>query len=156
MGHPLMFRDDDFGLAEVRRICLALPEAHETISFGRPWFRVKTAFAVFGGGTSGAERRMYPSSLLFHPDADTRLALLEDPRFFVPAYMGPGGWMGLDLLAAPVDWQEVAELVDESYRHTAPKRLVAELDARAGGADTDAPAGGADTGSPAAGRDPSA
>ena len=128
MEHPLMFRDDDFGLAEVRQICLALPEATEKISFGRPWFRVKTAFAVFGGGTSGPDKRMFPSGLLIHPDADTRLALLEDPRFFVPAYMGAGGWMGLDLLAAPVDWQEVAELVDESYRNTAPRRLVALLD----------------------------
>jgi hypothetical protein len=132
MEHPLMFRDDDFGLAEVRRICLALPEAHEMISFGRPWFRVKKGFAVFGGGTSGPEKQMFSSGLIVHPDADTRLALLEDPRFFVPAYMGPAGWMGLDLLAAPVDWQEVAELVDESYRNTAPKRLVAQLDARAG------------------------
>ncbi|WP_246852694.1 MmcQ/YjbR family DNA-binding protein [Naasia sp. SYSU D00948] len=132
MTHPLMFTEDDFGLAEVRRICLALPGATETISFGRPWFRVKTAFAVFGGGTSGPERRMFPSGLIVHPDADTRLALLQDPRFFVPAYMGPSGWMGLDLLAAPVDWQEVAELVDESYRNTAPRRLVAQLDERAG------------------------
>ncbi len=144
MEHPLMFRDDDFGLAEVRRICLALPDAHERISFGRPWFHVKTAFAVFGGGTSGPEKRMYPSSVLFHPDADTRLALLEDARFFVPAYMGRGGWMGLDLLAGPVDWQEVAELIDESYRRTAPRRQVAELDARAGRADSRSPAAGRD------------
>jgi|tagenome__1003787_1003787.scaffolds.fasta_scaffold20462806_1 hypothetical protein len=135
MAHPVMFSEDDFGLREVRRICLAFPEAHEALSFGRPWFRVKTAFAVFGGGTKGPEKRMFPSGLLFVPDADTRLALLEDPRCFVPGYMGPSGWMGLDLLAAPVDWHEVAELVDESYRNTAPKSLVARLDAEGGPAD---------------------
>jgi hypothetical protein len=85
---------------------------------------------VFGGGTRTPEPRQYPSSLLFLPDADTGLALLQDPRAFVPAYFGPKGWMGLDLTAAPVDWDEIAELVEESYRNTAPKRLVALLDAR--------------------------
>jgi predicted DNA-binding protein (MmcQ/YjbR family) len=135
MSHPLMFTPDEFGLAEVRRICLAFPEAQETISFGRPWFRVKTAFAVFGGGTRGPEKHQYSSGLLVLPDADTRLALLEDPRCFVPGYMGPKGWMGFDLLAAPVDWHEIAELIDESYRNTAPRRLVALLDAEGGPAD---------------------
>jgi hypothetical protein len=130
MEHPVMYADDEAGLAEVRRICLALPEAHETLTFGRPWFRVRKTFAVFGGGTKGPETRMYPSSVILLPDPDTRLALLQDPRAFVPAYFGPNGWMGLDLTAAPVDWQEVSELVEESYRNTAPKRLVAFLDAR--------------------------
>ena len=54
-------------------------------------------------------------------------------RFYEPAYLGPSGWVGLDLRAcgAPgdVDWQEVAELIDTSYRLTAPARLVRELDA---------------------------
>jgi hypothetical protein len=130
MEHPLMFGDDDPGLADVRRICLALPEAQETISFGRPWFRVKTAFAVYGGGTSGPDKRYVPASILFLPEEDTRRALDQDPRFFVPGYVGPKGWRGLDFEAAPVDWQEVAELVDESYRNTASRRLVALLDAR--------------------------
>lgn len=135
MIHPVMFTEEDFGLREVRRICLAFPGANESLSFGRPWFRVKTAFAVFGGGTSGPEPRSFPSGVLFTPDAETRLALLEDPRFFVPGYLGPHGWMGLDLLAAPVDWREVAELVDESYRRTAPRKLVAVLEAHGGPAD---------------------
>ena len=38
----------------------------------------------------------------------------------------PVFWMGAD----DVDWGEVAELVEESYRGTAPKKLIAELDAR--------------------------
>jgi hypothetical protein len=40
----------------------------------------------------------------------------------------PGGdWIGVDLDAAS-DWDEVAELLDASFRMTAPKRLIAELD----------------------------
>jgi hypothetical protein len=128
MDHPIMYQGDDFGLAEVRRICLAFPEARETVTFGRPWFRAKKTFAVFGGGTKAPDGRMFPSAVIFLPDPGTRLALLEDPRAFVPSYFGPNGWMGLDLTAAPVDWQEVTELVDESYRNAAPKRLIALLD----------------------------
>ncbi len=81
------------------------------------------------GGTKGPEGQLFPSAVIFLPDPDTRLALLHDPRAFVPASFGPNGWIGFDLTAAPMDWQEVAELVEESYRNTAPKRLVALLDA---------------------------
>jgi predicted DNA-binding protein (MmcQ/YjbR family) len=44
--------------------------------------------------------------------------------------MGPSGWLGLDFTAAEVDWDEVRELVDASYRLVAPKRLIKELDSR--------------------------
>jgi hypothetical protein len=33
-------------------------------------------------------------------------------------------------LDVPVDWDEVAQLVADAYRMVAPKRLLAELDAR--------------------------
>ena len=45
------------------------------------------------------------------------------------------GWLGLSFHVVGrvdrVDWDEVAELVDASYRLTAPAGLVEELDARA-------------------------
>ena len=51
-----------------------------------------------------------------------------DPgRYFVPAYLGARGWVGLWLDLPEVDWEEVAELVTESYRLVAPKGLVARL-----------------------------
>jgi hypothetical protein len=49
-------------------------------------------------------------------------------RFFVPPYVGPKGWIGIELEGGP-DWDEVADLIEESYRMTAPKRLAAQLDA---------------------------
>lgn len=56
----------------------------------------------------------------------------SDPtRFYLPAYIGPRGWVGLRLDVGEVDWREVADLVADSYRLTAPKRLAA-LVGRAG------------------------
>ena len=48
-------------------------------------------------------------------------------RFFVPPYVGHHGWVGL-WLDGEIDWDELADLVDESYRMTAPKRLSAQLE----------------------------
>jgi hypothetical protein len=43
--------------------------------------------------------------------------------------LGPSGWLGFDLAATKkVDWNEVAELIDASYRLVAPKKLIARLD----------------------------
>jgi predicted DNA-binding protein (MmcQ/YjbR family) len=65
---------------------------------------------------------------MVRPDPDDDPALRQDPRFWVPAYLGPSGWLGIDL-DDDTDWQEIAELVDASYRVTAPRGLVTELDA---------------------------
>lgn len=65
-------------------------------------------------------------------DDDPGLAelLLRDERFFVPACYGPHGWLGLDLAAGPTDWLEVRELVETSYRNTAPPKSVRRLGMR--------------------------
>lgn len=125
-----MFDDADPILARVRRIALAFPEATEKISHGRPTFSAPKMFAVYGGSRknpSGPHTR-YDHGLLVKVDDSERQALQQDVRFFFPAYLGPFGWLGLDLDAAAVDWEEVGELVDASYRLQAPARLVRRLD----------------------------
>jgi len=52
-------------------------------------------------------------------------------RFFRPPYVGHRGWIGI-YLDIEVDWDEVAGVVYRAYRHVAPKRLLAKLDAGAG------------------------
>jgi predicted DNA-binding protein (MmcQ/YjbR family) len=69
----------------------------------------------------------HDASLLVLPDPEDYEALAQDERVYRPAYLGPYGWLGLDLTLG-MDWTEVAELLDASYRRTAPRRLVAELD----------------------------
>lgn len=120
-------------LIRVRQICLALPGAAEKASHGRPMFFTTKGFATYGAHLRGDHHSTALSrAVVILPDADERPALLEDPRFTVPAYSGPAGWLALDLTAGRPNWSEVAELVDMSYRNTAPARLVAELDAGRG------------------------
>ncbi len=129
-----MFDASDAHLGHVRQLCLALPGAGEKISHGRPNFFTTKVFATFGGSLKGDHfAPVARRALLFLPDAAEREALVQDERFFVPAYVGPSGWLGLTFHGFEVDdvdWDEVAELIDMSYRNTAPARLVSELDAR--------------------------
>ena len=128
MSHPARYEPDDRYLARLRAICLALPEAAEKDSHGHPNFYTKKVFAVFGGvvkGDHGSHR--WSQSVLVLPDLLSREASLSDQRFFVPGYYGPYGWIGLDFRAAEVDWDEVADLVEQSYRNTATARLVRQL-----------------------------
>lgn len=126
-----MFRDDDPGLAQVRRIAHGYPGAYEKVSHGRPGFFVSKMFAMYGGSSKATgEMRAVPHALLFKADDSDRQALEQDQRMFQPAYLGPSGWLGLDFTLATVDWDEVGELIDASYRLVAPKRLVTVLDER--------------------------
>ncbi|PSK98216.1 putative DNA-binding protein (MmcQ/YjbR family) [Haloactinopolyspora alba] len=123
MTHPRMYSDDDPYLAELRRVCLAFPEAAEVEAWGRPTFRAgKKMFALFGGDDE------HPYAVIVKADPAERRALLDDGRFYVPPYHGPSGWVALDFTAADVDWDEVRELVDASYRQVALKRMLTALD----------------------------
>jgi predicted DNA-binding protein (MmcQ/YjbR family) len=131
MPHPIMFRDDDPRLAEVRTIALSFPDAFEKISHGRPAFFVSKMFAMYGGTVKPAIKGdyiQYPHSIMVKVDEGDRRALEQDKRFFHPAYLGPSGWLGLDLTAKKVDWSEVRELIDASFRMVAPKKLIRQLD----------------------------
>lgn len=126
-----MFRDDDFGLADVRRIALGFPGAFEKISHGRPVFYANKSFVWYGGSAKPemkAEHVSYPYSILIKPSETERPALEQDRRFFFPMYLGPAGWLGFDLTAAEPDWTEVAELIDTSYRLVATKKLITQLE----------------------------
>jgi predicted DNA-binding protein (MmcQ/YjbR family) len=48
-------------------------------------------------------------------------------RFFVPPYVGPSGWVGV-WLDGRVNWNELADLLRDSYALVAPKRLRAQLE----------------------------
>jgi predicted DNA-binding protein (MmcQ/YjbR family) len=128
--HPPMFDEGDPYLLRVRELAERLPGADAKVSHGRPAFFTKKVFAYYGGSLKvDGEWVQHEHSLMILPDPGDRQALLEDARTYVPAYLGPSGWIGIDLDDS-TDWDEVAELLDASYRLTAAKQLIAELDAR--------------------------
>lgn len=124
-----MFDDADPYLARIRAVALAFPDAAEKISHGHPAFYTTKVFAYFGGSVKvDGEYVQHARSLIILTDPGEREALLEHPDSYVPAYLGPSGWLGIDLHPG-TDWAEIAELLDASYRLTAGKRRVAALDA---------------------------
>lgn len=122
MTHPRMYSADDPLLARVRSISLALPEATEVEAWGRPTFRARKIFAVYGGGSDDH------GGLIFKPDPAEAPSLRADRRFFIPPYFPT--WLCLDLAGDGVDWAEVSELVQSSYRQVALRRMLSALDAR--------------------------
>lgn len=55
-------------------------------------------------------------------------ARLDPERFYLPPHIGSRGWFGMRLDRGRVSWREVAELLERSYRLTAPKTLLKKLD----------------------------
>lgn len=113
----------DDALARLRAICLALPEAEERETWGAATFRVRDKiFALARGGGDA------PSAVCCKapPGVQEMLLAADSTRFFSPPYVGHKGWIGAHL-SASTDWDELEDLVVESYRMTAPKRVAALL-----------------------------
>jgi hypothetical protein len=107
-------------LERLRTICFALPQVTEKVTWETPTFRVREKiFAMFVDGDHGDDR----VALWCKAPAGAQEVLVgaAPERFFVPPYVGHKGWIGVRL-GVDVDWDEVAGLVEDSYRMTAPKR----------------------------------
>ena len=115
-------------LPKLRKISLSLPEAHEVEAWGAPTFRVKNKlFAMYAeAGNHHGEGR---ASVWIKSDKENQALMIrtQPEKYFKPAYVGPSGWVGIRLDRDP-DWKEVGELMRDSYRLIAPKRLLKVLD----------------------------
>jgi len=111
-------------LARLRKICLDLPEAFETTTFGHPTFRAgrsgKKTFAVF-------ENYRGEDTICVKATHEDQALLVLDPRFFVAPYVGKHGWTSMRT-GGGVDFREVEELVRESFRLVAPRSLLKKLE----------------------------
>ncbi len=123
MAHPRRPNRRPQMLEKVRAACLALPETSEKEAWGGPTFRVKGRMFVMYLDDHHGDGRL---ALWVNADADARDALIEaDPaRFFVPPYMGPRGWLGVRL-DKRLAWKRIAEIIEEAWCRTAPKRVLA-------------------------------
>jgi predicted DNA-binding protein (MmcQ/YjbR family) len=114
---------DPRALDSLREICLGLPQATEKPFGGHssPAFRVRDKmFLVVAESGESLTCKV--------PPGEQQLLIASDPnRYFVPKYVGSKGWVGVRI-DEDMDWAEVAELAEESYRLIAPKSLSAQLD----------------------------
>ena len=110
-------------VARIKELCLALPEAVEKPFGGHtaPSFRVGDKLFVMTSEDGTTMTCKAP------PGVQQALVAAAPDRFFVPRYVGHKGWVGARL-DVEHDWDEIAELIEDSYRMTAPKRLAALLD----------------------------
>ena len=108
-------------LRKLRRICLSLPDTHETLTWGKPHFRVADKiFAGFG------EDKGTPV-VGFKLEMGHAKQIIRDPRFWPAPYVGHKGWVSMKL-AGIEDWDELRSLIFESYRLIDPKRSFARME----------------------------
>jgi hypothetical protein len=114
-------------IERIRAICLDLPEVVEKPFGGHtaPAFRIRDKLFVFTSEDGSFLTMKAPKG------AQEALVASDPERFFVPAYVGPKGWVGVRLdVASPPDWDEVREMIMESYCLIAPKRLASVVEQR--------------------------
>jgi hypothetical protein len=122
MGKPRRSPADD-AYEHVREICLRFAAAEEKLSHGAPSFHLRgKMFLMFIDDHHGDGRiAVWCKSTL----EEQRRRVESDPaRFFVPPYVGPKGWVGVNVGAANTDWIELSILVEEAWTSVAPARVL--------------------------------
>jgi len=122
--HPKVTIDEAI-LAQLREICLSYPEAVEAEAFGAPTFQVRAKNFVMLHRPEGRTALWCKAP----PGAQAAYVQSGPARYYAPPYLGTKGWIAawLDPEADP-DWPEIEEIIDQSYRLIAPRRLIARLD----------------------------
>jgi hypothetical protein len=114
----------------VRELCLAFPGVEEFESHGSPNYRARLGarkgkvFAVWALNHHGDGH----VALWLNTPALEQSRLLAMPHVYKPAYVGPSGWIAVELNKG-VSWKRVCELVYMAYANSSPAKLVASVPA---------------------------
>ncbi len=113
----------------VRRTCLALPEVSERLSHGEPTFFIREKKSFLTLLVDGHHDSVFPHLVCAAGHGVQSALITERPEeFFVPAYVGHRGWIGVRLDRS-VEASEMVALCEDAYRTVAPASLRARLDA---------------------------
>ena len=114
----------------VRELCLAFPCVEEFESHGAPNYRAREGsrkgrvFAIFVLNHHGDG---HVALWLNTPAMEqSRLMAAATKHIFKPQYVGPSGWIGVELNRG-FSWKRVIELVHMAYVNSSPPKLVAQL-----------------------------
>jgi hypothetical protein len=108
-----------------QELCLGFPGTEEVLSHGQPSFKVGgKAFASFslnhhGDGRVALNVRSPAGAQQLHTE-------MEPQYYFVPPYVGPKGWLGIELTQG-LDWKTIANRVREAWDNVAPAQLAKSL-----------------------------
>lgn len=123
---------EDPRLVRLTAVCLALPEATREAHGQHAGFLVrKKTFAWFLNNHHGDG--IVSVTCKVGPGDNAALTRAQPERFYLPAYLAHRGWVALRLDIGEIDWDEVSELVADSYRRVAPKRLASLVKLPEGG-----------------------
>jgi hypothetical protein len=112
-------------IAKVRTICARLPEC--TVEGDQHKIAVRGRTMAWHTVDHHGDGRV--SLAVKAPRGENSALAAADPeRYFMPRYVARHGDVGIHLDTRDVDWGEVADLLLESYRLSAPKTLVKLLD----------------------------
>lgn len=115
-------------LERLTAVCLALPEAKCERESRHATYRVKKkVFAYFLDNHHGDG--IVAACVKGDKREHARAIAAEPKRFFLPAYIGARGYLGIRLDTRRVDWKGVADRVAAAYRSVAPKKLVEKANA---------------------------
>lgn len=119
----------EVALERTQAIVARLPDVERSDNPLGCYFLVRRK--IFAQVATAIDRRGQPATIVaMRPDPEEREALIAMGH----PYFSRGPWderLGriAVLIEAATDWDEIADLVIDSYRLTAPKKLVAQLDA---------------------------
>jgi predicted DNA-binding protein (MmcQ/YjbR family) len=109
-------------LTRLRKICLALPEAHEVEAWGEPTFRVNNKlFAMYASATNHHGAGHHAVWVKSTPINQSLMIAAKPNRYFSPPYVGPSGWVGVRL-DGRVNWKELADVLRDAYDITVAKK----------------------------------
>ena len=110
-------------LERLRSVCLDLPDTKETMTWGKPHFRVGEKIFCGCGESQGGPQ------IGLKMERDESKRMMRVPGIEKAAYSRPGdGWVSIDPGQFD-DWDEIERRIVDSYRLIAPKRTLARLDA---------------------------
>lgn len=113
-------------LERTRAVISKWPETSEKISHGSPtWWGGKKTFASFHDNHHGDGR----VALWVKAPLELRddLVATNPAGLFVPPYVGPSGWIGIELDGS-VPWTVIEDMLLRGYKMVAPKRALRALE----------------------------
>ena len=120
--------DSEYRRERLIEICATLPEVtYEPVVNGHIVFRIRKknfAYYLFDHHGDGMISFCCKSSF----SEQRRLIRSDAETFFVPAYVGSKGWVGIRLDLDEVDWETVTDLARQAYQSTAPRKLAALIE----------------------------